>query len=290
METAVSIARVGADLRGRESHRRIGPAATDRRVHILNGFARDYAGGSRDGAFSMKWMPAGAARYAVGGHEHRLSGEHVLILEPDQPYDMEFRGRGHSESFCLFFSPALRSEAEVPAQAADIVFRPPPGLGDRLRRLRTGLGDLEHEPDLLEGAVLSVLAELTELAAEHRQTARHIPGRRPETRRRLLGQLQRCREMIEDHRGRPPALSTLAAAAGLSRFHCLRLFKAAYGVGPAAHAERCRLNRASALLHQTTLPIDRIADEAGYGSQSAFAKAFRRRFGVAPHTLRLGAK
>jgi AraC-like DNA-binding protein len=290
METAVSVARVGADLRGRESHRRIGPAATDRRVHILNGFARGYAGGSCDGAFSMKWMPAGEARYSVGGHEHRLAGERVLILEPDQPYEVEFLGRGHSESFCLFFSRALRCEAQPLSQAADIVFRPPPGFGNRLHRLRASLSDLEQEPDLLEGAVLSVLAEATDLAAEHRQIAQLIPGRRPETCRRLLGQLQHCREMIEDHRGRPPSLSTLAAAAGFSKFHCLRLFKAAYGVGPAAYAERCRLNRASALLQQTTLPIDRIADEAGYDSQSAFAKAFRRRFGLAPRAFRIAAK
>jgi transcriptional regulator GlxA family with amidase domain len=138
--------------------------------------------------------------------------------------------------------------------------------------------------------VLSLLAELTAVAAEHRETARRLPGKRPSTRRRLLDQLQRAREMIEDHRGRPPALSALAAAGGLSKFHFLRLFTAAYGVGPAAYAERCRLARAGALLQQTALPVGEIAHAAGYDSQTAFAKAFRRRHGITPRAFRAGAK
>jgi transcriptional regulator GlxA family with amidase domain len=81
----------------------------------------------------------------------------------------------------------------------------------------------------------------------------------------------------------------MAAASGLSKFHFLRLFTAAYGIGPAAYAERCRLGRADALLRQTSLPIGEVAHRAGYDSQAAFTKAFRRRFGATPRASRASA-
>lgn len=94
--------------------------------------------------------------------------------------------------------------------------------------------------------------------------------------------------MIEDHPGQPPSLDELARASGLSRFHFLRLFKAAFETTPMAYVERRRVELGKHLLQQTPLSIGQIADRLGYQSQSAFAKLFRRHVGVTPRVFRAG--
>src|SRR5262249_18985504 len=59
----------------------------------------------------------------------------------------------------------------------------------------------------LEEALLLLLDDVTTLAEDHRRLAGRVPAKRPATRRRLLGRLQRAREMIDDHQGRPPSLA-----------------------------------------------------------------------------------
>ena len=82
---------------GRRSY---GPASSASHIGILNGFARDFTAVNRDGAFSLKWIPRGAARYHVDRVQHRLEGDKVLLLQAGQPYEVEFLDRRGSESFC----------------------------------------------------------------------------------------------------------------------------------------------------------------------------------------------
>jgi AraC family transcriptional regulator len=290
---------------GRTASRSFGPANSPTRISILNGFAREFVAFDRDGAFSLKWIPRGAARYEVDRLRHHLAGDKVLLLQPGQPYEVEFLDRKGTESFCLFFSEAMLNEAlaaremgcdtEPPAggcpahrQFADMVFTPPVDLTSILRRLRSSVGDPNGMPERLEETLLGLLSDLIAVGYDHRRMAENIPARRSNTRRRLLGRLQRAREMIEDHQGRPPSLEELASASCLSKFHFLRLFKAVFSASPMEYAERCRVERGKSLLQQTPLSIGQVAERLGYQSQGAFAKTFRRHVGVSPRLFRAG--
>jgi AraC family transcriptional regulator len=298
MQTRVIIDRVGTDVPRQAGRRSYGPAGSASHIGILNGFARDFAAVDRDGAFSLKWIPRGAARYQVDRVQHRLEGNKVLILQAGQPYEVEFLDRRGSESFCLFFSPALLGEASVACQeiggtriagepwVADMVFTPPVGLLAALRSLRCRLDDIEAAPERLEEVLLSLLLDLAAIRCDHEQLAARLPVKRARTRRLLLGRLQRAREMIEDHRGRPPSLEALARTSCLSQFHFLRLFKAVFGASPMAYAERCRMERGRSLLRHTPLSVAEVAGRLGYESQSAFARAFRRHVGMTPRLFR----
>jgi len=300
MQTRVSIDRVGTDVPRHAGRRSYGPAGSASHIGILNGFARDFAAVSRAGAFSLKWIPRGAARYQVDRVQHRLEGDKVLLLQAGQPYEVEFLDRQRSESFCLFFSPALLGEASVAWEElrggrtagepcfADMVFTPPVGLLTALRGLRCRLDDVEAAPERLEEILLSLLLDLAAIRCDHERLVARLPVKRARTRRLLLGRLQRAREMIEDHRGRPPSLEALAQTSCFSRFHFLRLFKTVFGASPMAYAERCRMERGRNLLRHTPLSVAEVAGRLGYESQSAFAKAFRRHVGMTPRLFRDG--
>ena len=82
------------------------------------------------------------------------------------------------------------------------------------------------------------------------------------------------------------SLPDLADHACLSPFHFHRLFTAIVGEAPAEYVRRLRLERAAHELSTSRRAVAEIAREAGYGSQSAFTRAFRERFGCAPGVFR----
>ena len=79
----------------------------------------------------------------------------------------------------------------------------------------------------------------------------------------------------------------LASRVHLSRFHCDRLVSAAAGEPPAALRRRILMERAAYQLITTDHDILRVAVEAGYASNEAFTRAFRRAFGLAPSRWRV---
>ena len=82
------------------------------------------------------------------------------------------------------------------------------------------------------------------------------------------------------------SLPALAEHACLSPFHFHRLFSAVVGEPPAEYVRRLRLERAAHELSTTQRAVADVGQEAGYGSQSAFTRAFGERFGCAPGAFR----
>jgi AraC-like DNA-binding protein len=58
------------------------------------------------------------------------------------------------------------------------------------------------------------------------------------------------------------------------------------GTPPASYLTECRLLQARRLLLHTELATATIIDQVGYGSEAAFGRAFKRRFGETPARLR----
>ncbi|MCY9784611.1 AraC family transcriptional regulator [Nocardiopsis sp. EMB25] len=86
----------------------------------------------------------------------------------------------------------------------------------------------------------------------------------------------------------PWTVAELGERAGLSRAAFSRRFTAMVGQAPLAYVTWWRLTRARALLQETDAPISAIAARVGYGSQFAFANAFKREFGTSPGRYRSG--
>jgi transcriptional regulator GlxA family with amidase domain len=59
-----------------------------------------------------------------------------------------------------------------------------------------------------------------------------------------------------------------------------------FGDTPALFAERARADAARCELEQTTLPVETIAEECGFGNTERMQRTFQRLFDVSPHDYR----
>ena len=84
-----------------------------------------------------------------------------------------------------------------------------------------------------------------------------------------------------------PDLDALAQAAGMSRFHFHRVFKAATGCTPRAYAAAHRADRAREALRTSRTVTDAIYD-SGFNSSGRFYAASPEMLGMAPATFRRG--
>ena len=98
----------------------------------------------------------------------------------------------------------------------------------------------------------------------------------------LLIPLRRARDYADRHHTEPLDLDTLAAVAGLSRFHFQRLFTATYGMSPAVYLSRRRLERAQDLLRSTNLTVTEVCHAVGFASLGSFSARFRELVGETP--------
>jgi AraC family transcriptional regulator, activator of mtrCDE len=83
-------------------------------------------------------------------------------------------------------------------------------------------------------------------------------------------------------------LDELAKRASTSRATLVRLFRKNAGMAPLAFLAEFRLSLARHRIQVTTMSVAVIAEDVGYRSQTAFSRAYHRRFGAAPGTGRRG--
>lgn len=83
-------------------------------------------------------------------------------------------------------------------------------------------------------------------------------------------------------------LDELAERANTSRATLVRLFQKTVNAAPLAFLAELRLTMARHRVRATTLPLAVIAEEVGYQSETAFSRAYQRRFAIAPGADRRG--
>lgn len=83
--------------------------------------------------------------------------------------------------------------------------------------------------------------------------------------------------------------ASLAALAGMSRTAFNQHFRQTVGCPPGEYLSQWRMRLACRLLETSNALISQIVDQLGYRSETAFFRAFRKRFGVSPRQYRLKA-
>ncbi|WP_407700199.1 helix-turn-helix domain-containing protein [Steroidobacter agaridevorans] len=68
----------------------------------------------------------------------------------------------------------------------------------------------------------------------------------------------------------------------LSRFHFCRVFRLSVGTSPREYLLQLRLQRAKALLKDSSSSVCEIAGICGFADQSHLTRMFRRRVGATP--------
>jgi transcriptional regulator GlxA family with amidase domain len=98
--------------------------------------------------------------------------------------------------------------------------------------------------------------------------------------------VQRALEAMMADPARRWTVAALARVAGLSRAPFARRFRRSTDTSPLRWLTEHRLGLAQRRLVATDLGLAAIALDIGYSSDFAFAKAFKRAFGIAPGSFR----
>lgn len=102
----------------------------------------------------------------------------------------------------------------------------------------------------------------------------------------LLRRLLRAKDRMDAASHEAWPVSRLAQVSGVSEAHFARSFRQAFGVPPHRYLLTRRIERATALLRETELPITEIAFQTGWESLGTFGRTFRDITGESPSANR----
>ena len=236
----------------------------------------------RHEAVSMAIVTSGSFRYRSTTGSALLGPGAILLGNPGQCFEC-----GHEHGVgdrCLSFS--------FTAEAFDAVLSGVPGAkraafrtpriapSEKLTALiaaAEAARDAEDTPALEDHAL-----RLAALAAAGPDATAHPAGARDRSR---IGEIIR---LIEARAEEDLPVTTLAALAGMSPFHFLRVFRAVAGLTPHRYILRLRLHRAAVRLRRSQEAISHIAYDVGFNDLSTFNHRFRSVMGMSPRRWRVG--
>ena len=198
-------------------------------------------------------------------------------------------GGGEATSFVCGFLACNKSVSRPLLDALPRLLRIPIGDGQGFAMvqelLRVGL----RESGRLRAGAQPLLAKLAELLFVE-ALRRYIELLPPDGKGWLAGfrdaQVGRALALIHGDPGRNWTVDELARLAAMSRSALAERFTSLVGESPMQYLTRWRLALAAQMLRSTKEPIVRIAERAGYESETAFNRAFKREVGVPPATWR----
>ncbi|MEU4602382.1 AraC family transcriptional regulator [Kribbella sp. NPDC023972] len=244
-------------------------------------------------------LPDGSAPVAMGPGDAVLLPrglEHSLVDHPESPV-VEFdpsvevyeQGSG-ARSLLLCGTYLLDRDRPHPmlSKLPEVMHLPAdPG---RHRTLHTAIGILGEELDANRPGAAAVVPALVDallvLILRAWLEDRSCPTESGWSRALTDSAVARSLELIHAEPGATWTVADLASDVGLSRAAFARRFTEAVGEPPLTYLSRWRMTTAARLLRDHDRPLATVAKEIGYTSEFAFAKAFKRDFGIAPGAYR----
>jgi AraC family transcriptional regulator len=220
-----------------------------------------------EGAFEERYQPIHAAQSCLTGS---------LLLRPAGEIHANEVGRGGARTLSLELEPErLRLHGKALAPLLSLAHRRSEGFLDIALAMSGELQQMDSATALaLESLSLELLARLL------RVNEANETGPAP-------GWLQRTRDSMHDRFCEGSLrVSDLASEAGVHPVYFARVFRRFYRVSPGEYVRRLRIEWARQRVAGTSEPLAAIALECGFADQSHLARAFRRRYGVAPGRMR----
>jgi AraC-like DNA-binding protein len=222
----------------------------------------------------------GPRRFKIGHHDFAGASRTSIIIQAGEPH-----------SSMPVADPVLalrtfyleeRTIAEVAASLwggnGTVAFRDP-RIDDveTLSRLQAAHRALDHANLEGEEKVCVALQRLVRRHGTPTGPARRITG--------ADARVATVRQILDDRTAENVGLDELAAAAGISRFHLIRVFQRRYGMTPFAYQRNRRIEKARAAL-RTGKSIADAAAAAGFSDQSHLGRSFRAVMGSTPGEYR----
>ena len=130
----------------------------------------------------------------------------------------------------------------------------------------------------LESKVWELMALLIEEEKERHQSKHSASALKPDD----IDSLHHAKEILNRSLDNPPSLKELARQIGSNECSLKRGFREVFGSTVFGYLHQQRMEYACQLLLKENFNVGQIAKKIGYASQSRFAAAFRKKFGVNP--------
>lgn len=195
-------------------------------------------------------------------------------------------GGAETRMICGAFEFDRSAENPILAVLPDLVHVPAGSCGAWLDPLLHVLASEARRPSPGSAAVISRLADVVFV-----QAVRAWLASRPEGGGGWIGALRDPRigaALASIHRDPTHEWSvrSLASVAGMSRSPFAARFREYVGEAPLTYVTRWRMRRVAAQMRDGRMSLREMAEAAGYESEPAFSKAFKRHFAVSPSEYR----
>lgn len=224
---------------------------------------------------------SGVNSYTIAGQTvHALPGQ-LCFVNPGEVHDATPRDNGYCYRMTYPTVAMLRSlvEEETGTPSGTPKFSQPLVDDPELAKAFIAAHELLEtgcDPLAADEALAGVFTLMLQRHAE--ATPLKEAGREPAA-------VMRVKEILEASMDDPPGLAALAAHAGLSPFHLIRVFRKATGFTPSAWLADRRIHEACRQLRAGGSATD-VAQACGFFDQSHFSRVFKSRLGVTPGDFR----
>jgi AraC-like DNA-binding protein len=232
---------------------------------------------------SVKYVLAGEEVYRIDGRTRCLRPGEFLLVEAGIDFEVRTPRPDETIGLCVYLGVAECGAAERPALGRALAGSPVDPLASLLGRYaRLLAGRPEAGPALARQIVREVTIGAEDYLTAFANRLERLSALKASTRIETLHRVERARAFIHAYADSAITLDDVAAAAALSRFHLTRSFAEVHGLPPLAYHRRLRLDDAARLLRAGGASATEVAARLGYGSLSAFTRAFRQAHGMPP--------
>ncbi len=252
------------------------------------------------GPFSLFMNRRGQSRCSIEGYRIKIPEDTFLISNAGQYYSLEIESETLVETFNLHLGNALleQIQASLSLPPDTLLLDPlaqapqPFVFPNRLNRKDSVVCQwientrLHEDPADLEAALQDLIVYLLQSQTEIQQEISRLPALKQGTKQELHQRLNRARDCLYAQPLEAYSLEELAQIACLSKYHFLRMFRAAYGCTPHQFQLQLRVEKARVLLAQTRLSVQAIAEVLRFDEPASFSRLFRKRVGVYPSQYR----
>ena len=254
------------------------------------------------GMLSIKCMFNGDVLYETPEGRYRVDDSQYLILNNGQAYSME--KSPDVMSVCVFFpdhkaSDILRASIESDDVLLDDPFRQNSvnffetlqRHGDVVTPYMQTIKNMSNSTPVIDGApyeefLYELLVAMLQTQRNIARDAEKLPDARLSTRLELYRRLCIARDYLHASYHDNLTIDHLATVAGLSPYHFIRKFKAAFASTPHQYLRQIRLEKAQDLLLNSDYPITEICYAVGFQSPGSFSSIFQKKFGMSPRKYR----
>lgn len=235
----------------------------------------------REITYQWYFVVHGAVNSAVGNETFSMGDEEGMVVTPDIIRDRSSGGKAAGYIVVNFINHELDLSAienRVHSLPEDLR----PDLHALLREIRSPGTPNSHF------LTTSLLVRLLIGIRRDYENSPESGGRAPSSlnARNRADLVQRLEIFMQRNLHRPLTRDDMAEAVHLSAPHVARVFRQSTGISLGSRLTELRMEMASRLLLESTIPITQIALEVGFRSFSHFTQTFRRKHGASPSDFR----